>query len=102
VKPHIHREDLPKTTIKVGQPINFNVKVDGEPPPEVTWTLNGQPIYKVGDINAENPEYLTRLLAPKAMRKHSGVYKIVATNSSGTDEAELEISVIGGFKLLKN
>ena len=95
VKPHIHREDLTPMTIKVGQPLSMLVKVDGEPPPTVTWTLKDQPIYKLGDITAENPEYSSKLLAPKAMRKHSGVYKVVATNTSGTDEAEVEINVIG-------
>ena len=34
VKPKIHREDLPATTVRVEQPIAFNVHIDGEPPPK--------------------------------------------------------------------
>uniref|UniRef100_A0A914UY65 Twitchin n=1 Tax=Plectus sambesii TaxID=2011161 RepID=A0A914UY65_9BILA len=93
--PKINRNDLPQTTAKVGQPVKFNVNIEGEPPPEVTWEFNGAVIRGDANLTIENPDYISRFLIPKASRKQSGHYKITATNSSGTDVAEVDILIKG-------
>lgn len=50
VKPHIDREKMKSVTIKVGQSLEFDVPVIGEPPPEKVWTMNGQPVKDDGRI----------------------------------------------------
>lgn len=42
-------------------------------------------------------DYNTKFLIIKATRKQSGLYKIVAKNSVGQDEAELDITILGLF-----
>lgn len=103
VAPHIHREDLEDTVIKVGEQLRFNVKsifffktlkyqksilVDGEPPPIVTWTFEGNALQ---NVNIEDENYLSKFLIAKAVRKQSGKYTITATNNSGTDTVTVKV-----------
>ncbi len=39
VRPHIDRKAMKSMTIKVGQNVDFDVPVLGEPPPELVWTF---------------------------------------------------------------
>ena len=39
MKPKIDRTNLKPMSIKVGQQVNLDVNVAGEPPPTITWTL---------------------------------------------------------------
>ncbi|VDK42941.1 unnamed protein product, partial [Gongylonema pulchrum] len=50
LKPHIDRESMKSVTIKVGQSLEFDVPVIGEPPPEKVWTFNEKPIEGDGRI----------------------------------------------------
>ncbi|XGW29138.1 hypothetical protein V3C99_008720 [Haemonchus contortus] len=90
--PHIHREDLEDTTVRVGQQIKFNIHIDGEPAPDVRWTFNDK---SIGESKAqiENEDYLSKFNIPKAVRKQSGKYTITATNDSGTDSVTITIKV---------
>lgn len=45
-------------------------------------------------------DYLTKFTINDAERKHTGIYKIHAKNDSGSDEAEVEIVVLGECKVL--
>ncbi len=73
----------------------ISILVDGEPPPEVRWLLNGAPFQTDSNLAIENIDYMSRFLLQKATRKLNGTYKIIATNSSGTDEAEVILTVKG-------
>lgn len=95
MKPKINRSDIPKTKIKVGQPLKFDVNVEGEPPPEVTWELKGAVVRPDREVSIENPDYMSNFHIQHAQRKHAGVYKITAKNSSGVDEAEVEVVILG-------
>ncbi|RWS00286.1 twitchin-like protein, partial [Dinothrombium tinctorium] len=95
VKPQIDRTNLIPTKVKVGHMVNFDVKVTGEPPPKIVWTLNGKEIGTGPAYQISNEDHRTNFTLVKASRKESGVYKITATNSAGSDEAEVEIEVHG-------
>ncbi|KJH43663.1 fibronectin type III domain protein [Dictyocaulus viviparus] len=92
VAPHIHREDLGDTTVRVGQQIKFTVHIDGEPAPDVRWTFGDRRIDD-SKIQIENEDYLSRFLINKAVRKQSGSYTITASNTSGTDSVTISINV---------
>ncbi|CDW52538.1 protein unc g; protein unc f; protein unc d; prot ein unc b; protein unc a [Trichuris trichiura] len=93
--PMINRDDLPATSVKIGQLIKFNVHIIGEPPPEVLWEKDGKTVTPNAEISIENPDYLSKFFISKAKRSHSGLYKITATNSSGVDCAEVNVIVLG-------
>ncbi|OZC09937.1 hypothetical protein X798_03043 [Onchocerca flexuosa] len=91
--PHIHREDVEDVVIKVGQPLRLTIHIDGEPPPEVTWSYDGKPLNS--DVAIENEDYITKLTITKANRKQSGSYIITATNENGSDSVTFAIKIKG-------
>ncbi|KAG1672466.1 Twitchin [Nymphon striatum] len=95
LKPKIDRTNLKNVTVKVGHPVDFDIKVIGEPPPTIVWKHKDTEI-STGDVyRLDNVDYNTQFHLLRATRKETGVYKIIATNDSGSDEAEVEIMVLG-------
>lgn len=95
LKPHIDREAMKSITIKVGQKCEFDVPVQGEPPPETIWSFGDKPITDDARIKITNEEYRTRFVLTNATRKHAGKYTLTATNINGTDQHSIEIMVLG-------
>ncbi|KAL3982100.1 Fibronectin type III domain family protein [Acanthocheilonema viteae] len=91
--PHIHREDVEDTTVKVGQSLRLIIHIDGEPPPKVTWSCNGGPVDS--NVVIENEDYITKFTLTKAIRKQSGSYTITAINDSGSDSVTFKIKIKG-------
>lgn len=81
-------------TVKEGEPIYLDVKVSGEPPPEVGWYVNGKPLHLNTVKRVDNIPYNTKFYNDNPERKDSGKYKITAQNQYGSDAAEIEITVI--------
>ena len=84
---------MAKVTVKVGQAVEFNVGVIGEPPPVTTWSFGGQDIGTPGDAHymVTNEDYRTRFQLRNATRAMSGKYMLKAVNSSGEDTCETEV-----------
>ncbi|XP_025833492.1 twitchin isoform X4 [Agrilus planipennis] len=92
--PKIDRRNLRDLTVKEGEPIYIDVKISGEPPPEVTWYVDNKLFTDSKNRRVENVPYNSKLFNDKPERKDTGVYKITATNKYGSDTAEIEITVI--------
>lgn len=97
MKPRIDRTNLKAIMIKVSRSYKFEVDVRGEPPPEVTWVLKEVKVTSDENIIVTNKNYYTELSIKKALRKHSGKYVITATNSSGKDVAEVDVTILGSY-----
>ena len=91
--PKIDRRHLRNITIHEGEPIFFDVKITGEPAPDVMWTLNGKTISETGHVRIENVPNNSKFFNDRTERKDTGVYKITATNKYGSDTAEVEVTV---------
>lgn len=100
--PKIDRSALQTLQVRAGQTINFDVPVEGEPPPVITW-LNpeGRELKHGGRVKLDNPDYQTKLQIRTAERSDSGRYTIRARNINGEDVAEVKVNVIGKFYLTK-
>ncbi|XP_074598807.1 projectin protein bent isoform X2 [Brevipalpus obovatus] len=92
--PKINRDSLQPLRIKAGNMGRFDVEVIGEPPPTITWEFAGRPLEETGDIKFDNKDYETHVQMKNMTRAQSGKYKIIAVNSSGKDEAEVEVTVL--------
>ncbi|KAG8239130.1 hypothetical protein J437_LFUL018920 [Ladona fulva] len=92
--PYIDRSTLRDLIIKAGQNIRFDVKITGEPPPSKSWFLNKARLDSKGNVSIENEDYKSKLIIPTASRKDSGTYLIKAENSTGKDEATVEVTVL--------
>lgn len=99
--PKIDRKNLRDLTVKQGEPIYLDVKVSGEPPPEVTWYVNGKVLQPTSQKRVENVDYNTKFYNDNPERKDTGTYKIVATNKYGQDEAEFELTVICNYFFIR-
>lgn len=102
--PKIDRRNLRNLTVKEGEPILIDVKVSGEPAPEVTWYQDDKTIIHTHHKRVDNIPYNTKFIHDHPERKDTGVYKIVAINKYGQDQAEIDITVICKYHsdLLRN
>lgn len=92
--PKIDRKNLKDLTVREGEPILLDVKIKGEPPPEVDWLFGRRPVSETSTLRIENVPYNTKFINDDPLRKHTGTYKVIATNRYGKDEAEITITVI--------
>ena len=95
VAPKIDRKNLRSVTIKEGEPFSFDVKIIGEPAPDVTWTFAEKMIQQNSTRRIEDVPYNTKFFNDKAERKDTGTYTITAVNKFGQDVAEVEVTVLG-------
>lgn len=92
--PRIDRKSLGRKTIRSGITFKNETTVTGEPDPSIKWSFKGEPI-KNDRLTIQSEEHLTTMILRKAKRSDTGIYTIFAKNDSGTDEAELDLIVIG-------
>ncbi|KAJ9595175.1 hypothetical protein L9F63_013533, partial [Diploptera punctata] len=94
LRPLINREKLQKVTVRAGTSVKFDVDVKGEPPPTITWHFAGKPLENGPTVKIENEDYNTKIQLTETVRKNTGFYTIKAENSSGTDEAKVEVIIL--------
>ncbi len=93
--PKIDRSNLDTKVVKVNQQVVIEVDVSGEPAPDTKWQINGADLVADDTMRTAHSHCHTKLMLIPAKRSHCGVYKIIATNSSGKDEAEVELIIRG-------
>lgn len=94
VKPRIDRTNLKPVIVRAGKFIKYDIDVRGEPPPEITWIHVKDELKSGGNVEIVNVDYNTKLTITDSVRKNTGVYKIIAKNAHGQDEAEVEVTVL--------
>lgn len=96
VAPKIDRSALKDLKVKAGQAVGWDVPVEGEPAPTVTWSWpDHREVRNGGRVKLDNPEYHSKLHIRQMERGDSGVYTIRAVNPNGEDEATVNVVVIG-------
>lgn len=95
VRPIINREKLQKVTVRAGTSVKFDVDVKGEPPPTITWHFANKQLENGPTIKIDNEDYNTKIQLSETVRKNTGTYTIKAENSSGKDEATVEVIILG-------
>ena len=74
-----------------GEEVRIEAKVEGHSPPTLVWYHNEEAV--VTDYSIEIDEQGS-LFFPSIELKHSGVYKVIATNDSGQAEKVVTVSVM--------
>ncbi|GMT31155.1 hypothetical protein PFISCL1PPCAC_22452 [Pristionchus fissidentatus] len=81
-----------KIIVKEGNPVQLDCKVEGNPPPTVTWTLDGRPLsLNTGDFSVTEEN---TLLIHTPSRVTAGHYVCSAVNSAGEDKSDYTLTVI--------
>nr|CAD7586386.1 unnamed protein product [Timema genevievae] len=94
LKPRIDRTNLKPIVVRAGKIVKYDVNIRGEPPPTVKWFQGDKEVKSEGTVEIINIDYNTKLTITETIRKHTGLYKILAENQHGKDEAEVEITVL--------
>ncbi|CAH1393217.1 unnamed protein product [Nezara viridula] len=95
-KPEFRSHLLP-TTVVEGFPLKLTVKIEGNPPPELTWCRNGSPIDIDGDHVqcVTSPDGSQSLIIDKVSPLDAAVYSVTARNDVGSSTSEAKIDVAG-------
>lgn len=83
--------------VREGERFHFDVRVTGEPAPDVTWVINDKSINITTHRRVVNEPNNTKFFNDKPERKDTGIYTITAINQYGTDTAEVEVTVTCKF-----
>lgn len=94
VKPKI-KTPLKDIFIRAGTVLHVDIDFIGEPPPEVTWTLNGSELKPDNRTTVTSIGYHTIMNKVNSKRADSGTYNLLLKNSSGTDEGSFNVTVLG-------
>lgn len=94
VKPKI-KTPLKDIFIRAGTVLHVDIDFIGEPPPEVTWTVNGSDLKPDNRTTITSIGYHTIMNRVNSKRIDSGTYNLLLKNSSGTDEGSFNVTVLG-------
>lgn len=88
---------LKDITIKAGQILHLDIDFIGEPPPEVTWTVDSRDLKTDARTTVTSIGYHTIINTVNTKRSDSGRYHLHLRNSSGMDEGSFQVSVLGQY-----
>ncbi|XP_055773959.1 immunoglobulin-like and fibronectin type III domain-containing protein 1 [Salvelinus fontinalis] len=77
--------------IRAGNSVRIKVFYEAEPPPEITWMKDNEPVSSF--IQIINTEGCSQLVIPSTKRSDSGTYTIVAKNKVGEASFDIEVLV---------
>lgn len=82
--------------VRVGETIKFEVKIGGEPPPEVTWFHKDKALKSDGKrvkLNTEKTKATIKI--ENAERADTGKMTLHLKNTSGEESASANVLVVG-------
>ncbi|XP_035779466.1 twitchin-like isoform X8 [Anopheles albimanus] len=91
--PKIDRRNLKNLSVAIGEPFGFDVKISGEPAPDVDWTINDRMVTVTTTRTIDNVPYNSKFANQNPDRRDSGKYVIKATNKFGSDQVEITVTV---------
>lgn len=88
-------DGLKSVTVKAGQTVRWDVKIGGEPWPEVKWTKGDKPCEQshMLSIDVKKPDS-TILCITSAVRADCGKYRLAVKNSHGEDSEAADLTVL--------
>ncbi|VDM35103.1 unnamed protein product, partial [Hydatigera taeniaeformis] len=95
LKPWIDKSRIQVTKLKVGQTFELNLRYRAEPDPEVKWFAGEKLLESDTEYQLIFNHRDTSVKVTNAQRKHTQLYKLVVSNEVGSDEATLEVVVLG-------
>lgn len=80
-----------------GQPVQFECRVAGSSPMEVSWLKDGEALRSDSEYTMSFDDNSAVLMIAKGEMRHSGEYTCVATNSVGTASCRAKLMLQGLF-----
>ena len=79
---------------------SFSCRVIGEPSPELTWQLNGEPLTIEGRYTVVERDGLQLLQVHNVESSDTGEYTVTAKNCAGQDSCSAEMTVEGKYLII--
>ena len=79
---------------------SFSCRVIGEPTPELTWQLNGEPLTIEGRYTVVERDGLQLLQVHNVVTSDTGKYMAIATNIVGEDTCCANMTVEGKYLIV--
>ncbi|XP_062908318.1 myosin light chain kinase, smooth muscle-like isoform X1 [Mobula hypostoma] len=90
----VFKETLKDTQITDGERLLLQCRVVANPPPVVTWTINGKAIKSSKFINVSQEGSLCTLTIEEILPEDEGQYRCIAENSAGKVECTCSVTVV--------
>uniref|UniRef100_W5LBA6 Immunoglobulin like and fibronectin type III domain containing 1, tandem duplicate 4 n=1 Tax=Astyanax mexicanus TaxID=7994 RepID=W5LBA6_ASTMX len=90
LKPHF-KDPQDFMVVRAGNSARIKIDYEASPPPEIQWLKDNEPVSSW--FNIVNIEGSSMLIIPSSQRSDSGIYTIVAKNSSGKTSFDIEVRV---------
>ena len=92
----IDRSNLDHIKVHAGSMIKYDARMTGEPKPSKTWFINKKRQENgVDGVKLDEEDHRLKLIIQVSNRSHNGQYQIKASNSAGSDEVTLDVTVLG-------
>jgi hypothetical protein len=94
-KPKIDRDQMRDLTVKAGQTAKWDIKLFGEPPPDVQWFKGDTPCQMSGTLSIDvNRGQFTVLSIQPTVRADGGNYTLKLKNNQGEDSCTATLTVL--------
>lgn len=93
---------LSDLTINDGEQLELNVKVDGDPEPQVTWTKNGKTLSSSGIMDLKYKAGVATLVINEVFPEDEAEYACQATNSIGSVSTSCKLTVKRKYQTAKS
>uniref|UniRef100_A0A8D2ZR19 Hemicentin-1 n=1 Tax=Scophthalmus maximus TaxID=52904 RepID=A0A8D2ZR19_SCOMX len=80
-------------TVVLGQEVEFQCRVSGQPPPRVEWSRDGEVLSRDGDPHVEFLEDGQVLKVKSVRLRDQGLYQCLASNNAGTQMRQFRLTV---------
>uniref|UniRef100_A0A7E4UT28 Muscle M-line assembly protein unc-89 n=1 Tax=Panagrellus redivivus TaxID=6233 RepID=A0A7E4UT28_PANRE len=87
-------QGLKKASVKEGETVEFECKVDGHPPPTVKWFKDGEELKAADGVKIQsNEDGTNKLVLEKAKVEDQGNYRVEASSNLGTASSKAPLTV---------
>ena len=81
--------------MKIGSTLMITVNISGVPEPTVTWSCGDAELTVSNGTTIETTDAMSAVTIKGVSTENAGLYKVVAENVAGKDEAEFTFSIRG-------
>ncbi|XP_023933258.1 titin isoform X1 [Lingula anatina] len=79
-------------SLQEGETLTLRVEFSGEPKPQISWLLDGEP---ADSVTVKTTDTMSTVTVKKVKAEDAGQYTVVAENPAGKEEVNFEVNISG-------
>ncbi|CAF3449488.1 unnamed protein product [Rotaria socialis] len=92
--PPVILQPLESTTAHEGERIIFQIRISGQPKPQIIWYKDNQPLRNTHDHKIRNQDDIYTLEIPELFMDDAGIYMVKAINIEGEAKCESSLNIL--------